>query len=93
MQNTVRWHSDQFQPTHIWNPWSNETDANLEDSACTVRVLLFFSIPTEQRSCRVAKQGPCSRSNDNMLLCQDATPSVDVLFLKAFEKLGDALKV
>ena len=34
-----------------------------------------------------------SRSNDNMLLCQDATPSVDVLFLKAFEKLGDALKV
>ena len=24
-----------------------------------------------------------------MLLCQDATPSVDVLFLKAFEKLGD----
>ena len=28
-----------------------------------------------------------------MLLCQVATPSVDVLFLKAFEKLGDALKV
>ena len=20
----------------IWNPWSNESDANLEDSACTV---------------------------------------------------------
>ena len=44
MQNTDRWHSDQFQPTHIWNPWSNKTDANLEDSACTVRVLLFFPI-------------------------------------------------
>ena len=28
--------------THIWNPWSNKTDANLEDSACTVRMLLFF---------------------------------------------------
>ena len=44
MQNIVRWRSDQFQPTHIWNPWSNETDANLEDSACTIRVLLFFPI-------------------------------------------------
>ena len=29
----------------IWNTWSNKSDANLEDSACTVRVLLFFSIP------------------------------------------------
>ena len=27
----------------IWNPWSNESDANLEVSACTVQVL-FFSI-------------------------------------------------
>ena len=44
MQNTVKWRSDQLQPTHIWNPWSNETDANLEDFACTVRVLLFFPI-------------------------------------------------
>ena len=44
MQNTVRWRSDQFQPTGIWNPWSNETDANLEDSVCRVRVLLFFPI-------------------------------------------------
>ena len=42
MQIIIRWRSDQFQPTHIWNPRSNETDANLEDSACTVRVLLFF---------------------------------------------------
>ena len=25
-----------------WNPWSNKSDANLENSACTVRVLLFF---------------------------------------------------
>ena len=44
MQNPVGWCSDQFQPTHIWNPWSNETATNLEDSACTVRVLLFFPI-------------------------------------------------
>ena len=27
----------------IWNPWSNKSDTNLEDSVCTVRVLLFFS--------------------------------------------------
>ena len=44
MQNTNRWRSDQFQPTHIWNPWSNKTDASLEDSACTVQVLLFLPI-------------------------------------------------
>ena len=36
-------------PTHlegitIWNPWLNKSNANLEDSACTVRVLLFFPI-------------------------------------------------
>ena len=47
MQNTIRWRSDQFQPTHIWNPWSNETNANLEDSACTVRVLLFFPMNSQ----------------------------------------------
>ena len=28
----------------IWNPWSNKSDSDLEDSACTVQVLLFFSI-------------------------------------------------
>ena len=28
----------------IWNPWSNKSDSNLEDSACTVQGLLFFSI-------------------------------------------------
>ena len=44
MQNIDRWRSNQFQPTDIWNPWSNKIDANLEDSACTVRVLLFFPI-------------------------------------------------
>ena len=30
----------------IWNPWSNKSDASLEDSACAVRVLLFFPIGT-----------------------------------------------
>ena len=44
MQNTIKWRLDQFWPTYIWNPWSNETDAILEDSACTVQVLLFFPI-------------------------------------------------
>ena len=28
----------------IWNLWSNGSDVNLEDSACTVRELKFFSI-------------------------------------------------
>ena len=58
MQNTVRWRSDQFQPTHIWNPWSNETDANLEDSACTVRVLLFFPM-TEQKLRKIYPSERC----------------------------------
>ena len=26
----------------IWNPWSNESYANLEDSDCTVQMLFFF---------------------------------------------------
>ena len=26
----------------IWSLWSNKNDANLEESACRVRVLLFF---------------------------------------------------
>ena len=30
MQNTDRCRPNQFQPTHIWNPWSNKTNANLE---------------------------------------------------------------
>ena len=34
----------------IWNPWSNENYANLEDSACTVRVLLFFSMKAKAAS-------------------------------------------
>ena len=53
MQNTVRWCSAQFQPTHILNPWSNETDVNLEDSACTVLVLLLFPIHSLQYSPRI----------------------------------------
>ena len=44
MENIDRWNSNQFQPTDIWNPWSNKIDANLEDSACTLQVLLFFPI-------------------------------------------------
>jgi hypothetical protein len=44
MQNTVRCRSDQFKLTHVGNPWSNEADANVEDSDCTVRMLLFFPI-------------------------------------------------
>ena len=31
---------------NIWNPWSHESNATLEDSACTVRVLLFLLIHT-----------------------------------------------
>ena len=43
----------QSVPTHlggitIWNHCSNKTDANLEDSACTVRVLLFFPIQQKE---------------------------------------------
>ena len=53
MQNTVRWRSNQFQPTHIWNPWSNKTDANLEDSACTVRVLLVFVLQQKTQNIEI----------------------------------------
>ena len=47
----------QSVPTHlkemtVWNPWSNKTDVNLEDSACTVRVLLFFPM-TQQNLARL----------------------------------------
>ena len=42
MQNTIRWHSDQLDGTVVgWffgKPWSNESDANVEDSDCTVRM-------------------------------------------------------
>ena len=51
MQNTNRWRSNQFQRAHIWNPWSNKTDAHLEVSACTVRVLLFFPIWEVLQNC------------------------------------------
>ena len=42
----------------IWNPWFH---ANLEDSACTVRVLLFFSIECEHLSpFSLFYKDPCS---------------------------------
>ena len=37
----------------IWNPWSNRSDANLEDSACTVRVLFFFPIVVQKIYCMI----------------------------------------
>jgi hypothetical protein len=48
MQNTVRWHSDRLDGAVVGRflepPGSNESDANVEGSDCTVRMLLFFSI-------------------------------------------------
>ena len=48
MQNTVRWCSDWLDGAVVGHffgkPWSNESDANVEDSDCTVRMLLFFSM-------------------------------------------------
>ena len=51
MQITNRWRSNWLKEVSsctfgitIWNPWSNKSDADLEDSACTVRVLLSFPI-------------------------------------------------
>ena len=64
MQNTVRWHSNQFQATHIWNPWSNETDGNLEDPVCTVRVyfcvflFVLTNVGTRKTATRYV-QTPC----------------------------------
>ena len=46
MQNNDRWRSNQFQPTHSWNTWSNKTDGNLKDSACT-----SFDWPVGQQYC------------------------------------------
>ena len=40
---SARWHCSH---AFIGNPWSNESDANVEDSDCTVQMLLFFSITT-----------------------------------------------
>ena len=49
MQNTVRWRSDQLDGAVVGHflgpPGSNESDANVEGSDCTVRMLLFISIP------------------------------------------------
>ena len=51
MQNINRWRSDQFQlpTTLLFGIWSNKSDANLEDSDCTVRMLLFISIVLQLR--------------------------------------------
>jgi hypothetical protein len=48
MQNTVRRHSDRLDGAVVgsffWKLWSNKSDANVDDSDCTVQMLLFFSI-------------------------------------------------
>ena len=44
MQNINRWRSDLFQPPFYLESGQNKSDANLEDSDCTVRMLLFVSI-------------------------------------------------
>ena len=47
MQNTVRLHSNWLDGAVVGhsfrNPWSNKSDANEEDTGCTIRILLFFS--------------------------------------------------
>jgi hypothetical protein len=51
MQNTVRWRSNWLDGAVVGRfsgiPWSNESDANVEDSDCTVQMLLFFSINSQ----------------------------------------------
>ena len=53
MQNSIRWRSNRLDGAVVGvffgNPWSNESDANVEDSDCRVRMLLFFSIVTKSR--------------------------------------------
>jgi hypothetical protein len=48
MQNTVRWRSERLDGAvvrrFLGHPWSNESEANVEDSDCTVRMLLFISM-------------------------------------------------
>ena len=48
MQNTIRWRSDRLDGAVVGqcfgNSWSNNSDTNVEDFDCTVRMLLFFSI-------------------------------------------------
>ena len=80
MQNTDRWRSNQFQPTHTRNTWPNKTDANLEDSACTLWALLFFpkettSINTIDFGSKVQKiYGQTNRKTKETLV---ATSSLD----------------
>ena len=42
MQNIVRWHSNQLDGTvvarYLGAPWSNESDANIEDSGAELTV-------------------------------------------------------
>ena len=49
MQNSIRWRSNRLDGAVVGvffgNPWSNESDANVEDSDCTVQMFLIFSIP------------------------------------------------
>ena len=44
MQTTVRWSSNRLDGAvvgrFLGTPWSNKSDANVEDSDCTVRMLL-----------------------------------------------------
>ena len=46
MQNTVRWRSDQLDGA-VWgvfgNTLSNKSDANVEGSDCSVKMLLFLN--------------------------------------------------
>ena len=57
MQNTNRWRSDRLDGAVVGHfleiPWSNESDANVEDSDCIVRMLLFISITTEAHQKKV----------------------------------------
>ena len=45
------------KPTHIWNPWSNKTDANLVDSALPAQYECCYSSQSDE------KFGECSFYN------------------------------
>ena len=50
MQNTVRWHSDWLDGAVVGcflEPLSNKSDANVDESDCTVWMLLLFSKESE----------------------------------------------
>ena len=48
MQNTVRWRSNQLDGDVVGSFWGTPSDANVEDSDCTVRMLLFISMPRQE---------------------------------------------